>query len=390
MLVITFAAIIAAFFLLILFLPKHTGEISQLEFRKLAESPLKGLTAETAVRQIAEGTLSKNTDTFLEDHFPARGFFIAVNSYYSRLTGRNAVQTVLTGKNGRMFDQPVEVNEAQLERNLGFFEKFAQENGMQAELVIVPTSAYYYEEELPALHPVYHDAEALEYFKQHTVLDYVDVAETFRNAEEPLSALASYTEYRPQLYYRTDHHWNLTGAYVCYREICERWGEEPVSLDAFTELEEYEFYGSIYRKSGAWLTKPDTLHVLRSPALDSAKVTIGDGDNAKVYTGVYDDTQLVDGWLDKYAAYLYGNNALTVIENPEATGEPIMIVKDSYGNSLAPFFVMTHRIVVMIDTRNYGQMTEPSEIAERYGVEKLIIVLGLDSAASENSYGYLR
>lgn len=382
--VIAFAAFILAGFLLILFLPKRTGEISPLEFRRLADYPLKGASGEAAARQIVNGSFSKSVDTFLEDHFPGRSFFIAVDSYGSRLIGRNAVQTVVRGKNGRLFDAPMAVDYARIDKNISCIDTFAADNGLDSTLVVVPTAVLAAEDELPGLHPVYHDAEAVAYYKAHTASRFIDVTELFKAAAESGAA-----ESAGDYYYRTDHHWTMEGAYLCYCAVCESWGEEPVPRSAFT-VEDYEFYGSAYRKAGLWLTKPDSLQVWRAPALEAASVAIGAGEAAVRHTGVYDEAQLAPGELDKYAAYVYSNNGLTVIENPEAEGEPVMIVKDSYGNSIAPLFAMTHRVVIMIDTRYYANLPDPSGLIEQYGVTRLVTVLGLDAAVSDISLAYLR
>ena len=368
--VIAFAAVILAFFALLILLPKHAGEMSELEFRSLADHPIKGVPAETLAKQLVRGDLSDNVDTFLEDHFPARSFFIALNSYGSRLTGRNAVQSVVAGKEGRMFDAPQPISFDKLQSNLEKIDAFAADNGLETELVIVPSAAVSVTDELPLLHPVYRDAEAVSYAMEHSAATVWDIAELYSHEDAS------------SMFYRTDHHWTMDGAYVCYRAICEKNGIAPVEKADFT-VDSYDFYGSFYRKAGMWLAKPDKLEVWRSPVLDAAKVKIGAGDSAAVHEGVYDESKLREGVIDKYAAYVYSNNGVTVIQNPAGDGEAVMIVKDSFGNSIAPLFAM--------NTRYYTtSLPDPSELVREYGVTRLIVVFGTESVVTESYLAYLR
>ncbi len=379
-----FAVCILAFFALLIFLPKHEGELSSLEFRTLAVNPFKA-SGETLARQLVRGELSANVDTYLEDHFPARSFFIAVNSYTSRLAGRNAVQSVVQGRNGRLYDAALEIDRDKIGSNLARIESFAEELDVSAEIVIVPNAAVCVEDELPLLHPVYRDAEAIAFAAEHGKLKVYDLPAVYKRAVG-----AGEAESMASLFYRTDHHWTMEGAYVCYRTLCDAVVASPRDKGDFT-VESYDFYGSFYRKAGLWLTKPDTLEVWRNDALDNASVTIGAGDTAVKHIGVYDEAQLAEGEIDRYAAYLYSNNGLTVIENEYGNGEAVMLIKDSYGNSIAPLLVCDYSTVIMIDTRYYSSsLPDPSEVARQYGVSRLIVVFGTESMVTESWLGYLR
>lgn len=377
--VVLFIAMIASTFVLLLVLPKKAGELSSLEFRTLADYPFRGLSFEKLTAELVRGDSSKKVDKFLEDHFPGRSFFIALNSYYLRLTGRNADQSVVWGRNSRLFDAAAEPDFEQTDKNVGAIDAFAEANGLQTVFVNVPTSAVVVTEDLPAVHLEYHDAEIIDRVREKSSADVPDLIEMYSSRED-----------RGKLFYRTDHHWTMDGAYLCYEMLCEKLGTEPVSKDEFT-VSSFDFYGSFYRKAGLWLTEPDELQIWRSPKLDAMKVTIGSGDSAVVHEGVYDEEKLVPGEVDRYAAYLYSNNAVTVIENPDGNGRTLMIVKDSFGNSIAPLLAMNYSTVVMIDTRYYSPaVVKPSELCSLYGVEQLVVVMGTDSTDGLIEATYLR
>ncbi len=382
-LVIAFCAAIAALFVLLIALPKHTGEVSPLEFRALADYPFmsagKAKSANTIAGEVVEGRFSSNTDKFLEDHFPARSFFIALNAYTTRLTGRNADQGVVRGRNGRLFDAPLQPDTERIRQNVEKLDTFAHDNGLKAYYVFVPSAAVSCTEDLPAVHLSYPDDELIEYARTLTEANVINAGVVFWAGGRP-----------GEMMYLTDHHWTMEGAYEVYSGLIRSLGREPVAKSEFT-VEGYDFRGSFYRQAGLWLTKPDRLEVWRTPALDAASVTVGVGENAAKHTGVYDAEKLRDGEADRYAAYLYSNNAVTVIENPQAQEGCIMIVKDSFGNSIAPLLACNYSRVIMVDTRYYmGMPVMPSELAAEYCAEALVAVLGADSLNSDCQLVFMR
>lgn len=360
-------------------LPKHAGEMSSLEFRKLAEDPFKGKSASTLMTELVRGDMSKNVDKYLEDHYPARNFFIALNSYYLRFTGRNADQAVVMGKNGRLYDAPLDPNSGFIDKNVSKINEFSSANGLKTVIAVVPSASLTVPEELPAVHLDYKDDEIIASVREKTDAYVPDIASVFGN--------------RPGEYlmYRTDHHWTMEGAYEVYKDVMRYFGEEPYDRNALY-TERYEFFGSFYRKAGLWLTRPDTLEVWTSTAVDKMTTKVGWGEGEAVYSGVYDREQLKEGNVDKYAAYLWSNNSLTVIENPDGNGRTVMLVKDSFGNSIAPLLALSYSRVVMIDTRYYRNpdLPLPSELVAEYGITELIVVIGADSAVSDIMIAFLR
>ncbi len=379
--VVSFVTAIAVLFVLFVVLPKKAGQMSDLEFRKLEDHPIIGKSFSTIVSDTVRGDLSKNVDSFLEDHFPARNLFIALNAYYLRLTGRNADQGIVLGKNGRLFDAAIHPDMEQLDKNIDGVLRFAEDNGLALIYVDVPTSAAVVTEDLPDLHLEYHDAEVIAHIRER-------VSQKGQSAPDLISL---YGDDAGEYFYRTDHHWTMKGAYLCYAAIANDLGITPVKESQFV-VTGHEFYGSFYRKAGLWLTEPDALEVWRCDETEAMKVTIGSGDKSVEHTGLYDDEQLRTDNVNKYAAYIYDNNGLTVIENEAGNGETLLVVKDSFGNSIVPLLAMNYSRVVMIDTREYrdASLPAPSELVNLYGITQMVVVLGTDSSTSNITIGFLR
>ena len=143
-------------------------------------------------------------------------------------------------------------------------------------------------------------------------------------------------------------------------------------------------------RSGLFLTAPDTLETWVGPYDGGLTVRIisvdGKGEETEtVHTGTLDAAQLADDVTDKYAAYLYSNHGITVIENPDCSEGTLVVVKDSYGNAIVPFLAAHYRTVVMLDLRNLyysaGYPT-PSELCERFGASDFVVITGLDTVST--------
>ncbi len=375
-LIAVFLGFIFVFALLILFLPKHEGELSPNERRILAAAP------DASFSNILSGNFSKQTDTWLQDHFPGRTFFVSLYAYLNRFTGRNAVEKISLGAGSRLFTYPIEADDEVLQTNIGKVSGFAANNSLESKSFVIPTSGYMLEDALPGLHLEYHDGELIEAFSNGVA-----------PGTESISAERVFRAYGDvsQLYYRTDHHLTMKGSYVSYRALAEALGLEPLDESAFKKTS-YEFFGTSYGQSGLFLTPADTLEVWEAPYFDALAVTTIDGRTETPHEGPIDKSCLEEGVVDKYAAYLYSNHGITLIENPDAPEGTLMVMKDSYGNAIVPFLAAHYSRIVMIDVRSlyYSPvMPTPSELCQQYGVHDFLIIAGLDTVA-EGTLDWLR
>ena len=78
---------------------------------------------------------------------------------------------------------------------------------------------------------------------------------------------------------------------------------------------------------------------------------------------------------DKYAAFLHGNNGLSRVEG-DGEGR-ILVVKDSYANSLIPFLTANYAQIDVIDLRNYNYGLD-GLIAEN-GYDQILVLYSFDS-----------
>lgn len=70
---------------------------------------------------------------------------------------------------------------------------------------------------------------------------------------------------------------------------------------------------------------------------------------------------------DKYPVFIDGNHALTEITNTNAKNGTILLIKDSFSHSLAPFLAENYSKVVLVDLRYYKESV--SDLVTTYNPE---------------------
>lgn len=188
------------------------------------------------------------------------------------------------------------------------------------------------------------------------------------------------------IYFRTDHHWTALGAYYCYQQICETMGMEAAALEEFEEWDQGVFKGSNYynckQKSKLEL---DNLYAYNPPADISMIVTSND-------SGRFSWPMLTDmsrsGENSKYMTFLSGDHALCEITNNDLPDAPnCVLVKDSYGNALAPYLTMNYHNVYVVDFREYSKM-DIQKFIDEYDIDDVIMLIQT-GAAQDSTYNNL-
>lgn len=91
----------------------------------------------------------------------------------------------------------------------------------------------------------------------------------------------------------------------------------------------------------------------------------------------------------KYMTFLAGDHPLTRITNHDLPDAPsCVIVKDSFGNPLAPFLTQNFHEVYVLDFREYGDM-DLRRFAEYYDVDYIIFAHTLGMAQTEGANSLL-
>lgn len=367
---ISFVVILAAIGLLNMGL--HTNEpVSKTENRNLQMAP------ELSIEGFFKEKLTTKIDAFISDQFMFRSNMIAFSKSFEALRGLSSdieIQTVQgdnmanagsdnenTNDNETVDENPnIQINYFILEdRAFRSFKKneaseisyakaiseYAQMNpDFTVYSLVAPTQASFVSKKYQS----YTD-DPFDSIKRLSTLMAPEVK--FLNTIDLFKANSD-----DYLFFRTDHHWNGTGAYYGYVAFCEAKGLTAIPIESFEKLEVEDFVGSFYTMTNNETLKehPDTIQafVPLYPVMMSRYYM---DENKKVTEATpvpYSVSANLMGGVPSYAIFIGGDSSSTVIttDSDQVAGN-ILVVKDSYGNAFAPYLSNHYKEVHIIDPR---------------------------------------
>lgn len=186
------------------------------------------------------------------------------------------------------------------------------------------------------------------------------------------------------IYLGTDTHWAPLGAYYAYAEFCTAAGAEPAALDSF-EKTTYDFTGYLAYATGedVLYENPDTLDIY-DPTFDYTCEMSYDG------LSFYEtDSMNTHDESAGYSMYLSGDmGCVRVTNNTLSTGRRLLIVKDSYGNAMAPFLTASFDEVHVVDFR-YFEDNLP-DYCEAQGITDVLFFNNEMSANTSDQHDAMR
>lgn len=329
-------------------------DYSVYERRKLAQKP--EYDAQTGI----SGYISDWED-YLVDQFVLRDEFRFAKSIFARTFLRSSDVNGYIVKDGSEAELLYPTNTAHIESNLSTLEEVRSElfADANAYFALIPDKSVYLDAPL-----------SLDYGFIHGSADKLLAA-------EPIDLTGALTA---DDYYRTDIHWkqeNLKSVYDLFREKINPDLPEWDSLNAEINSSG-DFYGVLYGQA-AYPIEPDELNYLTGDWLDGCSLRVIDtGKDAQIYQP---DKASGD---DPYDLFMGGEAAISVLENPNVhNGKELVLLRDSFGRSIAPLLAAGYEKVTLIDLRwvkaaYLPQLTQflPTADADGRSVDLLILLSG--------------
>ena len=332
-------------------------EFSELENRYLATPPK--LSAES----LENGKFMEDAEDYVNDHIIGRDFWVALKAWSERLSGKQENNGVYFGKEDTLINRLDEPDHDTLMTSADFVNALVNNVDVPVYFGIIPSAAEIWSDRLPAGAPTADEAAIIE--------ELYDTVQTY--TIDVYSALEEHKD--EDIYYRTDHHWTSLGAYYGYTALMEAMGLEALPLDESAKVTVSDsFYGTIFSSSGVRWVAPD--HIDRYISGDGLKVTA-------YFDGTPTDSTLyVDSYLDKkdkYSSFLGGNQPLCVIETEHTDAPKVLVIRDSYSDSLAPFLTQNFSEIHLFDPRmnlnsvkTYVEENEIDQVVVLYSISNFI------------------
>lgn len=321
-----------------------------------------------SLRSLLSGTFATDYERYVSDQFAMRDFWIGMKTGTDLALGKKDSNGVYWGADGYLlpfFASPSdEVAKARIAAIHTFHEATP---ALRKFMMLAPTAASLHRDKLPPYAPVGDEQAVLQRIRQELEpmgpnVRFVDVyAALYRKRDEPIM-------------YKTDHHWTTRGAYYAYRELCERMGIVPQDEAAFHIQEVTDaFYGSLYSKSGYRHVQPDRIELYVSKA--GGQLTVEYVEEGRITDSLYELDNLDK--KDQYTVFMDGNHSLVRITTEHADGKKLLVVKDSYANSLIPFLTEHFAAIDVVDLRYYGESL--TELAQDRSYDEMLLLYHLQT-----------
>ena len=331
------------------------GDFSDAERRYLATAP--------SAPSLSAWKTDKETESWLSDRIPFRSVLVGVDSCAEVLTGRRTLLETWPVA-GAFLEQPVEGSAKTAERRLQQFGRLAESLDASWQVIVPRSHGWLLRGRMNGLLRMQYETENEIYKALEADEHFLDVLPEGTDPEA--------------VYYRTDHHWNLEGAYRAYEAACRSNGLPVLSPDDFERSSFTGFYGTTRSRSGLPALRGDTLEC----ADPAGTVTMTVLDDGTVYDHLIFPEQAET--YDGYAVYLNGNHGLLEITNPDAPGGTLLVYKDSFANCLLPLLAADYSRIVAVDARYYaGSFSEAAAAAGK--VDKVLFVYSPDSLVNDTS-----
>ena len=370
-----FCAFIGVFLAANAITPDRT--FSEMENRNLEQRPEVDLgTPEKLFKDgnFFNGQFMRDFETYTTDQFVGRDAWIALKSSTERLLGKKENNDVYFADNDTLithFDQP---DAQRVTDNLNYVNNFVENVDIPTVFSLIPTQACIWADRLPEGAPNASQTDLLAQAQEAVT------GATWADLYTPL------TEHKGEdIFYRTDHHWTSLGAYYGYVGLASALGYEPVPLSDYEEtVRSTQFYGTVFSSSGVRWVRPDTI------------TTYVPEDGITVVSHTYDNQGnpveeprelYVESFLsvkDKYSMFLGGNQSLGVVKNENnPDGPKLMIVRDSYADSLVPFLTAHYSEIHLLDPRYYHLSF--ADYAEQNGIDQARVLNSVPNSVPDHT-----
>lgn len=334
----------------------HQRPYSPVEKRELQTRP------EISITKVLDGRFQKKYESYLRDQFPGRDHWVSFQTDMELFMGKNEIHNVYIGKNHYLLEHYTEkeFDPQQISKNLQALEKFVGKAKQNADVhvMMVPTKSWVLREKLPAFAPHYKEQKFYDALQQK-----LEKEDVLISVEPVLDA-----HKEEEIYYRTDHHWTTLGAWYAYEQYTKAVGGDLQRAQGKKKFRciSKDFYGTTYAKIN-YARQADKIEIYE-PA-DKLRVVYNMGE--KKTKTLYDVSFLKTA--DQYSVFTGGNQAVLEITGGIKNGKTLLLIKDSFANSILPFLAEDYEKLVVVDLRQLNvsgdrllEMFSPTDILILY------------------------
>jgi len=360
LLILTFVLFLGGMMLLNILTPDRVFSLR--ENRYLAKRP------ELSLANLISGRFTRQFEEYVTDEFALRDQWVLLKADLEMLLLRRENNGIFFASGGYLLEnfQPGPA----LERNIQQLNRFAHTYpDIKTHVLLAPNSVALYPHRLPPFAKVYDQGLVVEEVKSS--LDnakFIDVRDVLHRHRE---------EY---IYFRTDHHWTMRGAYYAYTTLARSLGLIPLSpAELETATISQDFWGTYFAKANNRYSRGDSIELLLPKTPVAVQVSFND--KAGSFNSLYFPQHLET--RDQYAYFLDGNHPLTVIATENSQGGKLAVFKDSFAHALLPFLAQHYQEIHVIDLRFFNAGL--GEYFQEHNIDQALFLYNVSGFSSDNS-----
>jgi len=319
---------------------------------------------------VRTGKFMEDFEDYVSDQFPLRDGWIKLKARAEKTLGKQENNKVYFGTDGQtLFAHFPQITDEELSARVGYVNALAENVRVPVYFSIIPDKSYVWADRLPANAPRVDSGALIDKAGALCApgVRWIDLQDAISGEDA---------------FYRTDHHWTTFGAYQGFTALSLGMGGSGALLDYEPVLRSGSFYGTTWSAAGAGWVKPDSMYtIVPEGGLDGLTTVTRCPEGKPVPGSFYDLSQLE--FKDKYKMFLGGNQPLCIIENPSAKGGKLLVVRDSYSDTLAPFLSLHYQEVHLYDLR-YNRLSLKDYVEEN-GIDRVLVLYSASNFATDNN-----
>ncbi len=317
--------------------------------------------------KIVSGEFQEKFELAFSDQFIERDNWIKLSTCVEKMLGYQEISDVYLGKEHYYFARNTQemIDQKQYSKNLHYVEHLGTLAAGKTSLMLVPSPATVLSDKLPE-HAPYYDAADM-----YRMADILLESTGNINIRSELATAKK----EGQVYFKTDHHWTLRGAYAGYCAFCKSAQLEAKDYAYFKPKKvTKDFYGTMYSRVLDANAVPDVMYAAQN--IPQAEVE-SDGKKGQ---GVYDVQKLKQ--KDKYA-YFFGGNYGEMRIRTGKNQKNLLLFKDSFANSFLPFLLEDYGEITVIDLRYYRNSVQ--KLLQEKSYDQILVLYEMSNFAQEKN-----
>ena len=340
-------------------------EFSPMENRNLAKAP------SFSVKNLTSGQFGTDMETYLSDQVFGKDLLVTLKNDVEWFLGKRKLGEVYISQNGEYISGYAEDKE-QIRKNTEEVNGWVQRlpDSVPVTCFLVPDRIAFDADSLPGPH--WEDSQ------EETIAGIQKALDPRISFVDVTGALKAHLE--EKLYFETDHHWTMLGAYYGYCALSQELGLQALPLSDYERrIISDDFQGSLYSKAPVSFAARDEMEYFQNPK-GQYRITF-------VKEEKETDQFLVEEQLekkDKYAAFLGGNYGEVQVESNAAHKENILVLKDSYANIMLPFLADSASNLYVLDLRYYTG--DAAAYVEEHNIDQVVLCYNVDFWNTDNHF----